>query len=264
MARASIHGVELFYEVQGTGDPLVCIHGLQGDATNFAGLTEALGDRYRLLTFDQRCSGRSDKPDEPFGIRDLADDTAALMDTVGFQSAAVFGVSMGGMIAQELALRHPEKVRRLVLGCTTAGGPNAVAPPRETIDYVYTSEALSTEERVKRFVEACFTGPWLQAHPEIVDRMTEARRRLPLDPQALGRRREAVNGHDTWDRLPDLSQPTLVITGIPDQIIPEANSRLLVERIPGAELVELSPAGHLFWIERPQETADTLRRFLES
>ncbi|MGA8261885.1 MAG: alpha/beta hydrolase [Arenicellales bacterium] len=262
MTHTNINGAELFHELQGSGEPFVCIHGLQGDATNFATLAAALGRDFTVLTFDQRGSGRSEKPDEPYSLQQLADDTAALIEAVGFDSAFVFGVSMGGMIAQELALRHPEKVRRLVLGCTTAGGHHAIPPSRDTMDYVYTKEPLSAEERTRRFTECCFTAPWLSAHPEVVERLLEARRQLPLDPDALARRREALSAHDTWDRLPSIRQPTLVITGKPDRIIPEANSRLLADRLPNAELLELEPSGHLFWIERERDTLEALRRFL--
>src|SRR5271168_2047656 len=126
MDRARINGVELAYELRGEGAPLVMIHGAQGDQSMFAGLAEVFAEDYRVLTFDQRGSGLSGKPDMPYSIAMLADDTAALMDHLGIARAHIIGVSMGGMIAQEFALRHPNKVRSLVLGCTTSGGPKSV------------------------------------------------------------------------------------------------------------------------------------------
>jgi len=262
MPYTEINGVELYYELEGTGEPLVCIHGLQGDASNFKSLMPRLSRELAVLTFDQRGSGRSGKPDVPYSMQQLADDTTALIKAVGFDSSSVFGVSMGGMIAQEIALRHPGKVRRLVLGCTTAGGRHAIPPSQEMLDYVYTDEALAPEERTRRFTEFCFTGPWLQAHPEVGERLLEERRRLPLNPDALARRREAMSFHDTWDRLPAIPHSTLVVTGVPDRVIPEGNSRRLAERLPNAELLEIRPSGHLFWIEREPETLAALRRFL--
>ena len=147
MLRARINGVELAYDLQGAGEPLVLIHGAQGDQSMFAGIAPAFANQFRVLTFDQRGSGLSEKPDMEFSMALLADDTAALMEHVGFASAHVIGVSMGGMIAQEFALRHPHKVRSLVLGCTTPGGPKAVRIGGEALTTAYSTEPLSPEER---------------------------------------------------------------------------------------------------------------------
>jgi pimeloyl-ACP methyl ester carboxylesterase len=126
MLRARVNGVELAYELRGAGSPLVMIHGAQGDQTMFSDLANRLADRFQVLTFDQRGSGLSEKPHAAYSIALLADDTAALMDHVRFRAAHIIGVSMGGTIGQELALRHPAKVRSLILGCTTPGGAKAI------------------------------------------------------------------------------------------------------------------------------------------
>src|SRR5215831_297367 len=126
MKRARINGVELVYHLRGSGSPLVMIHGAQGDQTMFNDLAAGFANSFRVLTFDQRGSGLSEKPHTPYSIALLADDTAALMDHVGFSAAHVIGVSMGGTIAQELVLRHPAKICSLILGCTTPGGPKAI------------------------------------------------------------------------------------------------------------------------------------------
>ena len=125
MQRARVNGVELVYEIHGTGEPLVLIHGAQSDRSIFSGMLTDFTDQFEVLTFDQRGSGQSEKPDVEYTMGMIADDTAALMDHVGFSSAHIYGVSMGGMIAQELAIRHATHVRSLVLGCTTPGGPKA-------------------------------------------------------------------------------------------------------------------------------------------
>src|SRR5215470_8987614 len=126
MERARINGVELAYELRGAGDPIVMIHGAQGDQSMFNGMWNDFVSSHRVLTFDQRGSGLSDKPDMPYSVAMLADDTAALMDHLGFADAHIIGVSMGGMVAQEFALRHVRQVRSLVLGCTTPGGPKSI------------------------------------------------------------------------------------------------------------------------------------------
>jgi 3-oxoadipate enol-lactonase len=261
MERSRINGVELAYELRGSGTPLVMIHGAQGDQTMFAGLAAGCAADFRVLTFDQRGSGLSEKPDTDYSIAMLADDTAALMDHLGLSPAHVIGVSMGGMIAQELALRHPAKLRSLALGCTTPGGPREVRVEGNALAVAYSTAPMSAEDRGRALAEAAFSKGHLVRHPEIVAAMIEARRNRPIDPVALGHRMKALHEHDTYDRLPRIGCPTLVITGKDDALISWENSRILAERIPGANLEILEPAGHCFWLERPQESRDAIVRF---
>lgn len=263
MPEARVDGVRLFYELHGQGEPLVCLHGLQGDSTHFRDLLPALSAAYRTLVFDQRGSGKSDKPEGDYTTALLADDTAALLDTVGFESAHVFGVSMGGMIAQELALRHPKRVRSLILGCTRAGGPTAVPVPEDpAFATAYSPREIPAEERARAFARVTFTEGYLETHPEIIERLAAARRERPLDPDVFGRRRRAIDRHDTYERLPAIRCPTLILTGREDKIVAWENSRLLAERIPGATLEILEPAGHLFWIEQAEATEEVVLSFL--
>lgn len=262
MERARINGVELAYELRGDGAPLVMIHGAQGDQTMFAGLAPTLATSFRVLTFDQRGSGLSEKPDMDYSIAMLADDTAALMDHLGLSPAHVIGVSMGGMIAQELALRHPRKVRALVLGCTTAGGPKEIRAEGNALAAAYSTAPMSAEERGAALARAAFSKGYLERHPEIIPAMIEARRQRPIDPIALGHRMKALHEHDTYDRLPKINCPTLIITGKDDALIAWENSRILAERIPGSTLVLLEPAGHCFWLEQPDQSRAAILRFL--
>lgn len=263
MARIPINGATLHYELRGSGPPLVLIHGLQGDSTTFGELPETLAARFSVLTFDQRGSGRSDKPDTPISTADLADDTAELMYRLDLAPAAVFGTSMGGQIAQHVALCHPESVECLVLGCTTPGGAAATPVNSAAMDYAYAMEPLSAADRARRLAEVAFSPQWLASHPEAIDFLTTARRQQPLDLQALARRLEAFRTHDVYDSLFAIEQRTLVLTGAPDRLIPEENSRVLARTLPNAALHIFEPAGHLFWIERPEETVETVTGFLE-
>ena len=263
MERARINGVELAYELRGSGAPLVMIHGAQGDQTMFAGLASACASGFRVLTFDQRGSGLSEKPDIDYSIAMLADDTAALIDHLNFSPAHVIGVSMGGMIAQELALRHPAKVRSLVLGCTTPGGPREIRAEGDAMAGAYSLQPMSPEDRGAALARAVYSKGHLERHPEIIAAMIEARRNRPIDPVALGHRMKALSEHDTYDRLPQIGCPTLVITGKDDALISWENSRLLAKRIPGARLEVLDPAGHCFWLERPEDSRAAIVRFLD-
>ena len=264
MQRTIIDGVELAYELRGDGAPLVMIHGAQGDQTMFTGLATDLAPDFRVLTFDQRGSGLSDKPDMEYSIALLADDTAALMDHIGFAAANVIGVSMGGTIAQELALRHPYKVRSLVLGCTTPGGPEAVRIGGGAFTAAYSTQPMSAAERGRALAEAAFTKGYIAQHPEIIPAMIAARQQRPLDTAALQHRVKATLKHDAYDRLPQIKCPTLVITGKDDALISWENSRVIAERIPSAELVLLEPAGHCFWLEQPERSRAAITSFLHA
>jgi 3-oxoadipate enol-lactonase len=264
MQRARMNGVDLEYEVQGTGTPLVLIHGAQGDRSMFAAIAPLFAAHHQVLTFDQRGSGRSEKPDMDYSIAMLADDTATLMDHVGFSSAHIIGVSMGGMIAQEFALRHPHKTRALVLGCTTPGGSHAVPLGGGALARAYSTQPMSAEERGRALAEACFTKGYIETHPEVIPAMIESRRQRPIEPTALGHRMKAAHAHDTYDRLPRITAPTLVITGKDDVLISWENSRILADRIPGAKYVLLEPAGHIFWVEQKEKSLGEIRAFLQS
>ena len=264
MQHAKIDGIELAYELRGAGPPLVMIHGAQGDQTMFSDLAGRFADKFQVLTFDQRGSGLSEKPHTPYSIALLADEAAALMARVAFSSAHVMGVSMGGTIAQELALRHPAKVRSLILGCTTPGGPQAIRIGGNAFAAAYSTRTMSAEERGRALAEAAFTKGYIEQHPNIIPTMIEARRQRPLDPNALEARMKAVLAHDAYDRLPQIDCPTLVITGRDDALVAWQNSQLLAERIPLAKLVVLTPAGHCFWLERPEDSRAAIVRFLLS
>ncbi len=263
MQRARVNGVELVYEMHGTGDPLVLIHGAQSDRSIFANLLPDFVDHFQVLLFDQRGSGQSEKPDIEYTMGMLADDTAALMDHIGFSSAQVYGVSMGGMIAQELAIRHSAAVRSLVLGCTTPGGPQSVSLEGEAIQSSHSTAALSAEERGRALAETAFTQGYVAQHPEIIPALIEARKKQPLASTGFAHRMRAAYAHNTFDRLSRITCPTLVITGKDDALIAWQNSQLLADHIADSELVILEPAGHVFWVEQPARSRDAIVTFLQ-
>jgi 3-oxoadipate enol-lactonase len=264
MERARVNGIGVAFELRGTGDPVVMIHGAQGDQTMFNHMAALFARHFRVLTFDQRGSGLSEKPDMDYTIVMLADDTAALMDHVGISAAHIIGVSMGGTIAQEFALRHPHKVVSLVLGCTTAGGPKAIRIGGSAFAAAYAAEPMSAEERGRALAEAAFTKRYLEQHPEIVAAMVEARRQRPIDPVALDHRLKAVLDHNAYDRLAEIKSPTLVITGRDDALIAWENSQILADRIPGAKIVVLESAGHCFWLEQPELSNEAIAQFIRT
>lgn len=261
MATARVNDIELAYDVQGAGDNLVLLHGGQTDRSVYNAVLPTLTQHFRVLNFDQRGMGQSSKPDIPYSMAMLADDAAGLMDHAGFESAVVFGTSLGGMIAQEFGLRHPDKTRALIIGCAVTGGPHPLGLGDADSKKAYSTEALSAEERAKALAASIFTEGYLDAHPEIVPALVEARENNPIDPAAFARRLAAGYAHDTYDRLPKISCPTLVLVGRDDAIIPWENSKVIAERIPGSRLVVLEPAGHGFWIEQSERTCREILEF---
>jgi pimeloyl-ACP methyl ester carboxylesterase len=211
----------------------------------------AFAERYRVIAFDNRGAGQTDAPDHPYTTRMMADDACGLLDALAIDRAHVIGVSMGGMIAQELALTHPHRVRSLHLGCT-------LARPDASIQTLIAGWR-EIRRRVDREVSLRALGPWLFAartyieRPEFVEMIVQNALAHP-HPQTLTgyvRQGDAVATHDTLDRLGALRCPTLVSVADEDILIPPRFSRQLADRIPGATFQTLPGAGHVYFWELP-------------
>ena len=235
------------------GDPrgsrVLFINGTGGDLRAEPSVfTWPIADGFDLLAYDQRGLGRSDKPDVDYTMADYARDAVDLLDEVGWDRCAVLGISFGGMVAQELALVAPDRVERLVLCCTSSGGGGGASFPLQEL------EGLDADERAARALQLSdesFDAEWQAAHPQIVELYRSRTQHGADDPdKAMGARRqlEARAGHDTYDRLPALTMPTLVCAGRRDGIAPLSNSEALAAQIPGAEL-EVYEGGHLFLMQ---------------
>jgi len=253
----------MYYELHGDGEPLLLIRGLGGTCKGFKPQIDGLSPHFRVIAFDNRCVGRSDQPQDPFTIADMADDTAALLDALGVESAHVFGVSLGGMVAQELVLRHPEKVRRLALGCTHAGAGTAVQAPDWAIRVFNESRDMPRIDALKHSVPLLFAQCTVDEQPELVEESLAimANNNQPKSSYLL--QLGAVMKHDTINRLNQIKHPTLVMTGTEDTLVAPGNSRLIAERIPGARLIEFPATGHLFFTEKADEVNWTLLNFFQ-
>jgi pimeloyl-ACP methyl ester carboxylesterase len=202
-------------------------------------------------------------------LRDLADDGVGLLAALGIEKAHVMGVSMGGMIAQELVLSHPERVERLVLGCTTCSGGSqprreggAVPAAPEMIDLLTPKPELSREEQLRRSWPALSPPEFIEAHSDVLEERLRLSLINPTPVETGMRQMAAVQTFDAFDRLPQIKAPTLVIHGDRDAIVPVANAYVLKERIPGAEIHIVPGAGHLFTFEAPEEAAAAVVEFL--
>lgn len=255
---AALDGLDLHYEERGSGRPLLLVAGIPGVADDWAPLAERLSGSRRVVAYDNRGSGSSTVTPGPYTTATLAADAVALLDHLGIERADVFGMSLGGMIAQELALGWPERVDRLVLGCTHCGVRHAPRMPRDT-GLAFAMETDDWGERMRALAPFAFAS---DVDPVLLERFVEKKARDVQDPEGYRAQIAAVLAHDTYDRLPRIAATTLVVTGDDDRVIPAASSDVLHERIPGSLLYVIRGAGHLFILERPDETVRALESFV--
>jgi 3-oxoadipate enol-lactonase len=232
-------GVGLYHEVHGpeTGAPLILLEGMGGDIPGWRRNIPVLARELRVVAYDFRGNGNSDEPPGPATMETFVEDTVALLDALGIERAHVYGQSFGGMVGQELALTRPERVRTLILGCTHAGP----------------SHAVRRDSKVPKGEpwRAMYAPGFPDRHPDHVQDDLRIGAAQPSHPEGGRRQWEAMQGFDSFDRLPTLRVPTLILHGTEDQAIPVENAELLADRIPGAELMLLEGAGHLYHSEQP-------------
>jgi pimeloyl-ACP methyl ester carboxylesterase len=247
----------LWYERRGSGEPLLLITGFGISGAVFEPVLDRYAERFSCIVFDNRGSGRSQAPLRPTSMPELAADAVGLLDELGIASAHVYGVSMGGMIAQEVALRFPERVRGLVLGCTSPGGPRAVRPTVRELRVVAAAAASAPRSPVDGTLAAVlFSERFRRDEPERARFLLEHfRRHLPA-AQGVAAQLLASVFHDTVSRLDQVQAPTLVLHGERDAMAPLDNARMLAERIPNAELAIVPGAGHAYALERPDVSFD--------
>jgi pimeloyl-ACP methyl ester carboxylesterase len=259
MSTASHQDVRLEYEVQGDGDPLLLVQGLGYGRAGWGPLRDLLAKRYTVVSYDNRGFGDSDKPPGPYTTTELADDAAAVLAAAGFEHAHVVGASLGGMAAQELALRHPLQVDKLVLCCTTPGGADAFPLPERTAALFAEAASLEPLEALRRFV-ANSLAP--DAPASLAEEVLAYRVRNPPDLDGWQAQAAAGTTHDASSRLAAIDAPTLVIHGTADNVVDHRNATLLAERIPHASLQLLEGAGHLLFWERADRVAALITEFL--
>ena len=257
MATAEVNGTTLYYERRGRGEPMLLVQGMSGThaawGEPFLAKLEEAG--LEVAIFDNRGIGHSEQWREPFTLADLADDAAALLDVLGWQTAHVLGISMGGMVAQELALRHPERLRTLTLGCTYAGGPEGALTEPEVIQAL--TEAMFSGDR-DRALRQGYASNVSAAHAADEDNYVAFREMalsVPASLPVIMLQMQAIAAHDTSARLGHIDAPTLVVHGTEDQMLGVANGRAIAGAIRGAQLEVLDGIGPLVWWEQPERSA---------
>jgi 3-oxoadipate enol-lactonase len=242
-------GTRIAYAANGRGAPLLLISGQSLDRTMWDGVRPALEAAFRVVVFDMRGTGASDKPDTPYSTRGFAADAVAVLDAAGIGRAHVYGFSMGGRVAQWVAIDHPERVGALVLGATSAGGTHALPKPAD-IDAALLHGPKST-------IAAGFYSPeYLAANPG-------AFAPPAIPPHARRLHFAASEGHDSWADLPTITAPTLILHGTADRMIPPGNAAVLAERIAGARVALIEGARHGYFDEFREAALDLVISFLQ-
>jgi 3-oxoadipate enol-lactonase len=249
---------KLYWDEQGSGEPLLLIMGLSYPSYMWHRSRPVLANRYRTIAFDNRGIGQSDVPAGVYSISLMASDAAAVLDAAGVESAHILGFSMGGMIAQEFTLQYPNRVRSLILGCTAAGGPHAVQAEPAAIQTLMRRD-LTPEESKEAIIPFIYDTGTSRGR---IDEDMAIRMKWYPTPQGYMSQLQAIFGWESYSRLSQITAPTLVIHGETDRLIPPANGKLIAERIPGAKLVLLPHASHIFDTDQPDTVHHEILNFL--
>jgi len=255
LTAMSSDGVPLAVFAAGAGDPLLLIPGLGARATIFDPIVPDLSRRHRVITFDPRGIGESGNGGD-LTLANMALDAIAVLDAAGVATAAVFGASMGGLIAQHVVVEHPDRVDHLVLAATAPGGDHGVDAEPEFQAALLGRGARTPEEAYRIACTVLYSGQFQRAHPEFIEAQVLERARHPVRPRVFAAQFTAMaQPDDSFEKLAGVTTPTLVLHGTEDVVTPFENARILAGQIPTAELRPFDGCGHLFFHERPAETA---------
>jgi pimeloyl-ACP methyl ester carboxylesterase len=260
MPVTNINGIKIYYDIEGKGEPLILIQGFSGRGSDWKFQTSAFKRLYQVITFDNRGVGRSDKPQGPYTTKLMADDVIGLMDCLNIRKAHILGMSMGGMIAQELAINYPERVMKLILGCTYA-----------CHDCASSGMTLAMEKAVRLPIRETTTRLLDLAVGNLLLRISflpfakfRQNRMGQSEAQGLEGQRDACLAHNAMERLSKIKSPTLVIVGSKDKVLKPTSSEVIAEKIPNARLVKTANGSHLFPLEMRKVFNKEVIDFLKS
>lgn len=262
MSVAQNGDVRIAYEPSGDGPPILLVHGLAYDRRGWGPLPDLLADEFRVVRVDNRGVGESDFPPGPYTVAEMAADSVSVLDAEGLERADVLGVSLGGYIAQEIALSYSERVDRLVLCSTSCAGPNQHPMPAAGVEAFGRFPTMEREAGLRLMVENSLGRRGVRERPELVEEIYAYRLACAPPLEAWQAQLAAALAFDSFDRLPEIAAPTLVLHGTGDTVIDPRNGELLAERIPNARLELVPDRGHLLFWEEPDRVAALVHDFL--
>jgi len=255
----------IHWESHGKKEPLLLISGVGGGTWTWEESIEAWSPHFRVIVFDNIGAGRSSMPNRSYAMTEMADHAAAVLDAAGVEQAGIVGLSMGGMIAQELVLRHPSRIRRLVLGCTHCGVSQRIPPDPDIIKQFADNKGLTPEQIFDKNLLLLVTPQFLKKGSDVLKRYKERELKAPIQPDyALTGQLDAIAGFDACGRIHKIQVPTLILTAELDKLVPPENGRLLLNQISGAEVKSFTGAGHLIHLECSQEFHKTVMQFFST
>jgi pimeloyl-ACP methyl ester carboxylesterase len=275
--KVRVGDIDIAYKIFGNGDPVLLINGYSAPMDFWdPDLLSKLASNYTVIVFNNRGIGNSSSGDKKFTLAQFANDTSGLLDALKIEKADVIGWSMGGMVAQELALNHPDKVRKLVIfasvcggggsggggGQTTSSSTPEVMPSPEVMK-VFTNQSGTSQERIQRILPLMFPEEWRMKNPDYLEKIPKSTETIPN--KTLDNQLEAViNWPGTCNRLSEIVQPTLVVVGTDDELTVPMNSLQITKEIPGAVLVAVQGGGHALMLQNPEKFSNIVLDFLRS
>lgn len=255
---------DISYEVRGVGEPLVLIPGFASGSWSWHWQRNDLPKCFRVITFDPRgVASSSLKAEAHVSIPKIAGDVAALLSELDLDSAHILGISFGGFVAQEFALRYPDRVRKLILASTSFGGPNHVMPSTDVLSAFSPTDGLNDVEKIRKHLTTAFSPDFIRFHGSEVDLFCTFREENVVPEEVYRQQLASAIAFNTEDRVGEIKPQTLVLTGDSDAVVPEANSRNLANAIPNATLGVIADGGHMAFVENAEEFNDFVKDFLK-
>jgi len=260
MPKAKVGDIHLYYEVHGKGEPLILIMGASGTTGWWGPLVPLLSQEFRVVIFDNRGAGNSDLPDAPFTTRTMADDTIGLMDVLGIDAAHILGFSMGGLVAQELARRHPQRLLSLIFTGTTDA--SAVVP--ESVRAASRQAAMMPMEQILPImISMLFSKEFIAENPAKIEEFKARALEKPITSLGRLRQLDAIEKHDSADGIAQIKAPALVVAGQLDCLVSMEHQKDFAARLPQAEFKVVPDGGHLFFFQYPEQASAIFREFLK-